>query len=60
MFFGLTNLQVTFQAMINDLLKDMINAGDVVVFIDDVMVKTETSKRHDNIVEEVFEKNGRE
>jgi len=60
MFFGLTNLQVTFQAMINDLLKDMIKAGDVVVFIDDVMVKTETSKRHDNIVEEVFEKNGRE
>ena len=60
MFFGLTNSQVTFQAMINDLLRDMIKAGDVVVFIDDVMVKTETKERHDNIVEEVFEENGRE
>jgi len=60
MFFGLTNSQVTFQTMINNLLRDMIKAGDIVVFIDDVMVKTETKERHDNIVEEVFEENGRE
>jgi len=27
--------------MMNDLLRDMVKAGDIVVFIDDVMVGTE-------------------
>jgi len=30
--------------MMNDFLKDMIEAGDVAVFIDDIMVKKETKK----------------
>ena len=44
MFFGLTSLLVTFQTMMNDLLKDIIEAEDVVVFIDNVIVETETEK----------------
>ena len=38
MLFGLMNLPATFQAIINDLLRNMIEAGDVAAFMDDVMV----------------------
>ena len=54
MFFGLTNSPVTFQAMINDLLRDLVVEEKVVVFINDVMVATEIEERHDEIVEEVL------
>ena len=54
MFFGLTNLLVTFQMMINNLLRDMIEIGDVIAFIDDVMVGMDTEEEYDNIVEEVL------
>ena len=41
MFFGLTNFPATFQAMMNELLRDLTNTGKVAVFIDDVIVGTE-------------------
>jgi len=53
-FFGLTNLLVILQTIMNNLLRDIIEVGDVVEFIDDVMVGIETEKGHNNIVEEVF------
>ena len=54
MYFGLTNLPATFQAMMNDLFRDMINKEDVATFIDDVLVAMKTEKGHDEIVEEVL------
>jgi len=54
MYFGLTNSPATFQAMMNDLFRDMINKGDVATFIDDILVATETEEGHDEIVEEVL------
>jgi len=54
MFFGLTNSLATFQAMMNDLLRDIIEIGDIVVFIDNTMVETVTEEGHDEIVEEVL------
>jgi len=51
MFFGLTNSPAMFQAMINDLLRDMIEKEEVV---DDVMIVTETEEEHDEIIEEVL------
>jgi len=51
MFFGLTNSLVTFSAMMNDLSRNMIETEDVAVFINDIIVETETKK---NIVEEVL------
>jgi len=54
MFFGLTNSPTTFQAMMNDLLRDLVVEEKVAVFIDDVMVATETEERHNKIVEEVL------
>ena len=40
--------------MINDLLRDLVVEEKVAVFVDDVMVVTETEKGHDEIVEEVL------
>jgi len=54
MFFGLTNSPATFQAMMNDLLRDLVVEEKVAVFIDDVMIATETEEGHDEIVEEVL------
>jgi len=54
MFFGLTNLPATFQTMMNDIFRDLINKGDVATFINDVLVGTETEKRHDELVEEIL------
>ena len=53
-FFGLTNSLVTFQTMMNKLLRDLINTGKVAIFIDDVIVGTEIEDRHDEIVVEVI------
>jgi len=54
MFFGLTNSPATFQTMINELLRDLINTGKVVAFIDNVIVGTEIEEEHDEVVAEVI------
>jgi len=53
-FFGMMNSPATFQAMMNEILRDMINEGKVAVFVDDVLVGTETEEGHNKIVEEVL------
>jgi len=50
-FFGLTNLLAIFQAMINDILRDLIDTEDVVAFMDDVLVEIEDEKKHDEVEE---------
>ena len=42
--------------IMNDLLRDMIEKGEIVVFIDDMMIASETEKEHDEIIEEVLRK----
>jgi len=54
MFFGLTNSLATFQAMMNELLRDLVNMGKIAVFIDNVMVRTEGEEGHDELIEEVI------
>ena len=54
MFFGMTNLPATFQAMVNEILRDMINEGKVAAFVDNVLVGTESEEGHNEIVEEVL------
>ena len=54
MFIGLTNSLTMFQAMMNDLLRDLVVEEKVAVFIDDVMIAMETEEGHDEIVEEVL------
>ena len=54
MYFGLTNSPATFQAIMNDLFRDMINKGDIATFINNVLVAIETEEGHNEIVEEVL------
>jgi len=54
MFFGLTNSPATFQTMMNELLRDLINIGKVAAFIDDVIIGIEMEEEHDEVVAEVI------
>ena len=54
MFFGLTNSPATFQAIVNKLLRDLINIGKVAVFIDNVIVGTEDEEEYNELVAEVM------
>ena len=56
MFFGLTNSLATFQVMINELLRNLINTGKIAAFINNVIVGTETEEGHDELVMEVIRK----
>jgi len=54
MFFGMTNSPATFQTMMNEILRDMINERKVWAFMDDVLVGTETEEEYDEVVKEVL------
>jgi len=41
MYFGLMNSSTTFQTMMNDLFRDLINQGDTATFIDNILVVTD-------------------
>jgi len=56
MFFGLTNSPATFQIMINDIIRDLIDTRDVAAFMDNILVGTEDERKHKEIVEEVLER----
>ena len=56
MFFGLINSLAIFQAMINELLRDLININNVAAFIDNVIVGTESKIEHDELLEEILRK----
>ena len=49
-------MPATFQTMMNEILRDIINEGKVVAFVDDVLVGTETEEGYNKIVEEVLKK----
>jgi len=52
----MTNLPAIFQAMINEILRDIINEGKVTAFVDDILVETETKEEYNKIVEEVLKR----
>jgi len=56
MYFGLTNSSTTFQTMMNDLFRDLINQGDIATFINDILVATDTEEVHDELVEEMLKR----
>ena len=56
MYFGLTNFPATFQTMMNDLFRDLINQGDMATFINDILVAMDTEEGHDELVEEVLKR----
>jgi len=56
MFFGLANSLATFQTMINNILQDLIDTGDVAAFINGMLVEIENEKKYDKVVEEILRK----
>ena len=50
MFFGMTNSPATFQTMMNDIFRTLIAEGIVVVYLDDILIFTETEEEHEQAV----------
>ena len=56
MFFGLTNSPATFQTMMNDILRDLIDEGHVTVYLDDVLIFSDDLFEHRRLVERVLQR----
>ena len=46
MFFGLTNSPATFQTMMDEIFEELITEGQVVVYLDDILIFTDTLEEH--------------
>ena len=55
MFFGLTNSPATFQTMMDDIFEELITEGIVVVYLDDILIFTETLEEHQKVTQRVLE-----
>jgi hypothetical protein len=55
MYFGLMNSLATFQIMMNSIMQNLIDEA-VVVYIDNILVFTQTEEEHDRFVEEVLKR----
>src|SRR3978361_1296839 len=56
MFFGLTNSPATFQTMMNEIFHDLIMDGSVCVYIDDILIFTESIEEHRRITRLVLDR----
>ena len=54
MFFGLTNSPATFQTMMNNIFRDLVMEGVVVVYLDDILIFTETLEEHRKVTRRVL------
>jgi len=55
MFFGLCNSLTTFQTMMDDIFDNLITEGVVVVYLDDILIFTETLEEHRRVTRRVME-----
>lgn len=55
MFFGLTNSPATFQNMMNDLFKDLILSGHVIIYMDDILIFTDNVVTHRILTRQVLD-----
>src|SRR5882724_10500710 len=55
MFFGLTNSPTTFQTMMNNIFKELINEGVVTIYMDDILISgSQTKEQHHEIIVQVL------
>src|SRR5882724_11259636 len=56
MFFSLTNSLATFQMMMNDIFKELIDEGVVTIYMDDILIFSgRTKEQHHNIIVKVLD-----
>ena len=55
MYFGLTNSLATFQTMMNSLFKNLIYAGKVAIYMDNIIIFTKTMEEQIRIVWQVLQ-----
>ena len=56
MFFGLCNSPATFQAIMNDILKDELNDGWVIVYMDNILIFSKTKEQLEEMTKRVLQK----
>ena len=56
MFFGLTNSPATFQSLMNLIFADLIAAGKVVVYLDDILIFSSDLVEHRAVVKDVLKR----
>ena len=55
MFFGLTNSPATFQGFMNEIFRDLVDDGHVVVYLDDILIFADNRAHHDELVRKVLQ-----
>ena len=55
-FFGLANSLAIFQTMINEIIWDLINTGEVMSFIDNIIVGTKEEEEYTEVVKKVVKR----
>ena len=55
MYFGICNLPVTFQLMMDTLFHELIMAGKIVIYMDDILIFTQTMDEYRSIVKQVLQ-----
>jgi hypothetical protein len=56
MYFGLTNSLATFQTMMNEIFQDLITEGDVSIYLDDILIFTNSLEEHCRITRLVLDR----
>ena len=56
MSFGLTNASATFQSLMNDIFRDMLDVCVIVVYLDDILVYSKTDEDHEKHVRQVLQR----
>jgi len=55
MFFSMTNSPATFQTMMNNIFRDLIAEGIMVVYLDDILIFTKTKEEHAKAIRQVLQ-----
>src|SRR5713226_1703218 len=55
MSFSLTNSPVTFQSIMNELFKDLIDTGLIFIYMDDILITIKTMEQHKELIKQVLQ-----
>jgi type IV secretory pathway VirB4 component len=55
MFFGMTNSPATFQHMMDTIFQKMIDKNEIIVYMDDILIFTETTEKLDKRTRKVLD-----